>query len=46
MKIDMSQLRSITQSLDMPLESVIPPIEEALMIAYLRLKGSITQTPK
>ncbi|MEY2672632.1 MAG: transcription termination/antitermination protein NusA [Actinomycetota bacterium] len=46
MKIDMSQLRSITQSLDMPLESVIPPIEEALMIAYLRLKGAISDTPK
>lgn len=46
MKIDMTQLRVVTDSLEMPLESVIPSIEEALMIAYLRLRGAITEAPK
>lgn len=46
MKIDMTQLRVVTDSLEIPLESVVPSIEEALMIAYLRLRGAIKETPK
>ena len=36
MKIDIEQLKGLTNSLDMPIESIVEPIEEALLIAYLR----------
>ena len=46
MKIDIAQLKGLTNALEIPLESIVRPIEEALLIAYLRAKGVITETPK
>ena len=46
MKIDIAQLKGLTSALEIPLESIVRPIEEALLIAYLRSKGAITETPK
>jgi N utilization substance protein A len=45
-KIDIAQLKGLTSALEIPLESIVRPIEEALLIAYLRSKGAITETPK
>jgi N utilization substance protein A len=46
MKIDVAQLKGLAQALEIPLESIVKPIEEALMIAYLRAKGALTETPR
>ena len=46
MKIDIEQLKGLTNSLDMPIESIVEPIEEALLIAYLRSLHIIAEAPK
>ncbi len=46
MKIDIAQLKGLISTLDMPLESIIAPIEEALLIAYLRSVNAIEEAPK
>jgi N utilization substance protein A len=46
MKIDIGQLRALTTSLDIPLDSVVKPIEEALLIAYLQSRGIFPEPPK
>ncbi|MEY4322413.1 MAG: transcription termination/antitermination protein NusA [Actinomycetota bacterium] len=46
MKIDIAQLKGLTDSLEIPLESIVRPIEEALLIAYMRSKGVLTDAPK
>lgn len=46
MKIDIAQLKGLTNSLEMPLESIVAPIEEALLIAFLRTSNVIEEAPK
>ncbi len=46
MKLDIAGLRALTASIEMPLETLVRPIEEALLIAYLRASGEIEETPR
>jgi N utilization substance protein A len=46
MKLDVTELKVLTESIEIELESLIRPIEEALLIAYLRDKGELTETPQ
>jgi len=45
MKIDVAELRTLATQMEIPLRQVIEPIQEALLIAYLRSVGAIDEAP-